>query len=124
MQDLAKHALDKNKVVVNTCGWVEGLGAEILFKVAKMVDSQSTQFICLESPSKSCEVNLSSLGVWKTVIKGDVRFPKTGSPADKLNHHHHEHSDRNRNKRLINSLLPPLKPNKDHKYHLEGFLLS
>jgi hypothetical protein len=65
----------KGKVVVNTCGWVEGLGAEILLQFAKKMDRPSTQFIYLESPTKICEVDLSVLGVWLTTIKGDVRFP-------------------------------------------------
>jgi len=67
----------KGKVVVNTCGWVDGLGGEIIMQFAKIMDKPSTQFILLESPTKPCEVDLSVLGVWLTKIKGDVRFPAT-----------------------------------------------
>lgn len=36
-------ALSKtSKIVVNTCGWVEGLGAEMLTKFAKLMDKPST----------------------------------------------------------------------------------
>jgi len=40
---LAAEALQlKGKVVVNTCGWVEGLGEEIIMQFAKMMDKPSS----------------------------------------------------------------------------------
>lgn len=43
LTDLAAEALQlKGKVVVNTCGWVEGLGEEIIMQFAKMMDKPSS----------------------------------------------------------------------------------
>lgn len=69
----------KGKVVINTCGWVEGLGAEILMHFAKAMDRPSSQFILLESNNKYCEADLAALGLWMTKIAGDVRAPTTGN---------------------------------------------
>lgn len=66
----------KAKLVVNTCGWVEGLGAYLLVELAKMIFiCTASQFIQLESENKPCEVDLNKLGCWQTKIKGDVRHP-------------------------------------------------
>lgn len=116
--------------MVNTCGWVEGLGAEILMQFAKTIDRPSTQFIFLESNNKYCEVDLSVLGVWLTKITGDVRAPATAqrivkqsskvsegvSSAKQSESGEHKIM---RNKRFVNSLLPPVKPDAQHKYKLD-----
>lgn len=117
-----------SKVVVNTCGWVDGLGAEILLNFSKMLNSASTQFIKLESLSKPCDLDLSTQKYWHTVIKGDLRThvtpakPAASNPETPTSSKPAAQPSQNvdgklaRNKRLVASLLPPIKPDSQHRY--------
>lgn len=57
-----------SKLVVNTCGWVEGLGAFLIFQFLRILP-KSTQTIELSS-SKPCEIDFKDFKHLK--IKGDL----------------------------------------------------
>jgi polynucleotide 5'-kinase involved in rRNA processing len=61
-------------VIVNTCGWVEGLGAHLLHEILDLFETKSTQIVQLSS-SKDHDVQLANR--WVTQIKGELSTQST-----------------------------------------------
>lgn len=67
--DLIKEVPKKARLIVNTNGWVEGLGAEQIQAIIQKFDRATTQIVHLSS-NKSSELDIS--GRWVTAIKGEL----------------------------------------------------
>ena len=92
----------KKKLIVNTCGWVEGLGAEIQLGILhhiKAVFGDLLQVVALKSASKTSDLVLSHEDFNNITIKGDL-LASSGTSA------HFSKGSVLRNYRLFDSLAP------------------
>ena len=64
------YAPGKTKLVVNTCGWVEGLGAKLISDIASWFNAMPATLFITMSSGKQSEVEIASQN--KVVVKGDL----------------------------------------------------
>ena len=92
------------KLVINTCGWVEGLGAEVQMSIMRAVKAICTncklQVITLSSMSKTSDLTLSHEEFDHITVKGDLPGQAGSSSI------HFSKGSVLRNYRIFDSLAP------------------